>query len=170
MFSNSLSLNNYEKHYQINKKKNTNALNSHTGYEQGNLNLWILVHSCSNTCSMFEPVFTHMPFLILIQSVNMLPHTLTLDIKHPFHADLMQSLLSKLSTNAEHLVSVWRHHSDAALVQLAPGHWPLLAQLLHPLHNLKYLRWRSKVRRRWQQGSNPCSLHTIPTYTHLTWK
>lgn len=71
-----------------------------------------------------------------------LPHTLTLDIKHPFHADLMQSLLSKLGTNAEHLVSVRRHHSDAAFVQLAPGHRPLLAQLLNPLHNLKYLRWR----------------------------
>lgn len=52
---------------------------------------------------------------------------LTLDIKHPFHADLMQSLLSKLGTNAEHLVSVGRHYPDAGLIQLAPSHWPLLA-------------------------------------------
>lgn len=59
MFSNFLSLNNYEKHYQINRKKNTNALNSHTGYEQGNLNLRILVHSCSNTFNVWASAYTH---------------------------------------------------------------------------------------------------------------
>ncbi|TNN54185.1 hypothetical protein EYF80_035613 [Liparis tanakae] len=68
----------------------------------------------------------------------------TLDIEHSLHADLVHSLLSELGTDAEDLVSVRRHHSDAGVVQLTPGHWPLLAQLFHPLHNLKYLRrWRN---------------------------
>ena len=64
---------------------------------------------------------------------------LTLDVEHPFHTDLVHPLLSELGADAEYLVGVGRHHADAALIQLAPRHRPLLTHLLHPLHDLKHL-------------------------------
>lgn len=70
---------------------------------------------------------------------NKLAALLTLDVEHPLHADLVHPLLAQLGADAEHLVGVGRHHADAALVQLAPRHRPLLPQLLHPLHDLKDL-------------------------------
>lgn len=77
--------------------------------------------------------------LIVILLLNKLAALLTLDVEHPLHADLVHPLLAQLGADAEHLVGVGRHHADAALVQLAPRHRPLLPQLLHPLHDLKDL-------------------------------
>lgn len=42
--------------------------------------------------------------------------TLTLDIEHPFHIHIREPLLPKLSSDSKHLVSVWRHHTDAAVI------------------------------------------------------
>lgn len=64
---------------------------------------------------------------------------LTLHVEHPLHADVGQALLAQLGADAEHLVGVRGHHPDAAIVQLAPGHWPLPPQLLHTLHHFKHL-------------------------------
>lgn len=79
---------------------------------------------------------------------------LTLDVQDSFHTDIVQSFLSELSADAEHLIGVRRHHSDAAVVQLAPGHGPFFAQLLHSLHDLKNLRWRRKVKREAEKKSH----------------
>lgn len=86
---------------------------------------------------------------------NKLAALLTLDVEHPLHADLVHPLLAQLGADAEHLVGVGRHHADAALVQLAPRHRPLLPQLLHPLHDLKDLPAAQRPQRTVELGRRP---------------
>lgn len=98
---------------------------------------------------MFSPSFTVNFLLFVAQNMDLeetelspgvgCAFTLTLDVKHSFHADLRHAFFAEFGSDAKHLICVGGHHADAALIQLAPRYRPLPPHLLHSLDDLKHL-------------------------------
>ena len=64
----------------------------------------------------------------------------TLDVEDALHRNVVDFLLAQFAPDANNLIVVGGHHTDAIVANVPPLLWPFLTQLLHTVYNLVHLK------------------------------